>query len=299
MEENDVPRRLKRFYRKGEQVPMEARGESRERTIRTVEKAPEKEDSGLEKIASEDLIEREYIQKRENISKKKAISLEKSIEEVPSEDEISDSLAKQASDDKKDRAKEIAVEEIERFKDRHKRLPMRTEYDQLVENIFSQIQDEERKNKGAVEEEKKKGLEEKHLERKDRRKDRKRRGEEEEEKKTDEKPPEENTTTTTIQGLDIKEILNLDTESGGKGGEDEFDLSKDLDIESGGEEDFKITPIEDEKTVQCDNCKKRVERKFFCPDCGTQFCEKCAKKVAKVGDKLEVECPSCGKKMKK
>lgn len=49
----------------------------------------------------------------------------------------------------------------------------------------------------------------------------------------------------------------------------------------------------------CPNCGKPTDEIVFCSECGTAFCEKCTKRVSTQGSVRTLVCPGCGKKTKK
>ena len=114
-------------------------------------------------------------------------------------------------------------------------------------------------------------------------------------------------------GMDMPEIPELASESetgenegvaeGGEGmeslaGIDELSsLEQDL---KEGSDDFDLI----EKEVQtdsnvCPNCKSKAEQLVYCPQCGTAFCDHCAKKVEVQQEALKYTCPKCGTEFKK
>jgi len=50
----------------------------------------------------------------------------------------------------------------------------------------------------------------------------------------------------------------------------------------------------------CKECGTELHANdIFCPECGTAFCESCAKSVKKLGTSITYVCPDCKAKIKK
>lgn len=57
--------------------------------------------------------------------------------------------------------------------------------------------------------------------------------------------------------------------------------------------------LDEAQDERCPNCKRVALKTFFCPKCGAGFCEKCAKKIAKLSTgELALTCPSCSNEFK-
>jgi len=219
-------------------------------------------------------------------------------------------------------ARALALDEVERFKEEHKRLPKKEEYDQIAENIFSQLKDKEQQKKAIERLERKRGKkpgedrkevqggagERKETEgsKIDRKKERfllrhgrpvpgKPAGKEE----TVSSGPAEGGISSVekeLKGMSVEDLFSDEKKKGREkegleeleGIEGEFSLEgmENVDEGKGGQE-------------KCPRCGKPAEEVIFCPECGAAFCEKCAKKVEVVGNARNIVCPGCGNKIKK
>lgn len=280
MQENKIPRRLKRFHRERKKAfPADSY------------------DSGLEKIASEETLSKDLYEKKKSEEKEMLSDIETGIKRIE-EEEVSESLLR-ADKDRRQRAKELTAGAVRRFRQENNRLPMRQEYEQIVESIFSQLQEEEKKEKQKTETKKQKEREKKEAEKQKQREEQKKRREERKKKKYGEEeeqqlPPEETKPLVSLEDLDVKEMLSKQSL------EDESDNLEDLvGTEEDAGEELELKEIPAEKENNCPNCNKKTEKKFFCPKCGNPFCSDCAKSVKQVGKQTEYECPKCGNKMKK
>ena len=279
---NDVPRRLKRFYREGVEPPGEEKGMD-------VDRIP-----------------------------------------VGSVSDDSASNEPSAESDQNEIAKALAMDEVERFKEEHKRLPKKEEYDQIAENIFSQLKDKEQQKKAIERIERKRGKKpgedrkevqgissssdnaEGKKESEGNRIDRKKErfllrhgkpvpgmpvGKEE----TVSSGPAEGGISSVEKELKDMNIEDLFSDEKKKGREKEG-----LEELEGIEGEFNLEGMENGDDDEgkggqekCPKCGKPAEEVIFCPECGAAFCEKCAKKVEVVGNARNIVCPGCGKKIKK
>lgn len=206
----------------------------------------------------------------------------------------------------KELAKHLALQEVKKFKAKHKRYPKKQEYEDIAESIYQQLHDAEERERLAEklsrqkERKERKGERRKGKERgrRGRGRHRKQEGKEEEGEKPEEKPESQELPEGKAQQAQAKaeELGNLSisdvfgekkkgTAAPGSESEDEFSLSG-LSL-GGGEE------AEEEKCPRCGKPGKAV----FCPSCGTAFCSKCAKGKEKTGKKVSLICPECGKKV--
>ncbi len=269
----NVPRRMKRLYRqkKGEELPA---------------LEPVLEKAGFEAIPSEEELEQE----QKEMGKTAWYEGEKhGLEKIQSEEEIEKSL------EKKNRAKELAVREVKEFRQKHKRLPMRTEYDQIVENIFYMMQKEEKKSRSMEQDERGKQKETQRQEQEAKRRERRKSRSREDETLQPEILKEEKKPKLGIEDLDVKSILSEDTSGKEETGELEGLAGEE------GKEEFSLKELEEKspETGKCQHCGKESKKQVFCAECGEPFCEKCAKTTKQVGDKTEMQCPNCGAKTKK
>ena len=170
----------------------------------------------------------------------------------------------------KEIATELAMEEVQRFKEKHQRLPEKKEYDSISESIYAQLKDKEQRKKAIERLERKRGKKtgEKGAEenKKDKRKKHGRHGhgKEQEEKKgfktpeKDLKPEEGSLSSEEIKGMSVEDLF-----SGNKKGKSEFGELEEI---SGGK--FSLEGLEgmEEKpsaSSKCPNVVLQQKQLFF------------------------------------
>ena len=196
-----------------------------------------------------------------------------------------DSIKKQSS--------EIAARELQRFRQKFRRLPKQEEFDEVAEKVYTQVKTD--------------ALKQEQVHRKFRpKKDQVSQAEIQKSaeaikaKGIQQKPalPESKDSKTSIAELLQEgarqesgkkdkfsiEDLNIDSE----------DLKNSLDNLSEGDdsEDF-LTQVQSEKN-NCPNCGEKTDHLIFCPNCGAAFCTHCVKQAKDLGDKISYTCPKCG-----
>jgi len=199
----------------------------------------------------------------------------------------------------------LALDEVQKFKEQHKRLPKKEEYDKIAESIYTQLKDQAKRRKIVERYERKeagkKGKAGKHgLSRKD---------------KAAAFAELKKAASGINQPSGFNEGADLSTDLNEPAALNNKDL-KDLSVEDlfgegkkkqgkASGDDFSLEglsglggPAEKEGS-NCPNCQAPAEEVIFCPECGSAFCEKCAKKVEKLGNVRTIVCPSCGTKIKK
>ncbi|MBN1940861.1 MAG: zinc ribbon domain-containing protein [Candidatus Diapherotrites archaeon] len=186
-------------------------------------------------------------------------------------------------------AMDIAIDEITQFKKEHNRMPRKEDYELIADNILQQLPKEARTGRQREEKPMESG--------KARERYRRRREKKQGEKAVGiEKPFEETKTepqntgsdlNKELKGLEIKDILKQDS----------GDSLESLDSQAAGNEEFNLSGLETGETGnKCPNCKQSTEDILFCPECGSAFCQKCAKKE-QIGSQTKTVCPKCGKKI--
>ncbi len=205
----------------------------------------------------------------------------------------------------KEIATSLAMEEVQKFKEQHKRLPEKKEYDSIAESIYAQLKDKARRKKAIERLERKKGkrprekssVEGTETGKKKRKHVRPGHEKKQVEEKEFEAPKEEiGLSSEQIKGMSVEDLFSTEKsekESGELG-----------ELEKIGEDEFSLEGLEsmEEKSGasnKCPKCGAETEAVVFCPECGTAFCEKCAKKVEVLGNVKTFVCPGCGKKIKK
>lgn len=229
----EIPRRMKRFYRQG----AEQKGGL----------AAEKEVGGVA----------DYL-----------------FEQMPKDQ------PKQGAD--KDVTMHLALQEVRKFREEHKRYPEKAEYDRIAENIFQQLKDKDVRGRASKQIERRRGR-------------------------------------ATVEGgkgavkgdeKGWSEFEEADKQIAGQQGKDKAKGLDSLSVEdifaeekkgaqSGVQkeegDEFSLGEL-GEAEQQCPKCGKQASKVVFCPECGTAFCYSCAKKVERIGSIETVVCPECGKK---
>lgn len=179
---------------------------------------------------------------------------------------------------KKEEAIKLAVGEVRRFREKHKRYPKREELDQIAESLFDQLKEKKQKERASARNSKVE-------------KRRRKKGEGKEPKQSsffEEKELKEPLLSESeIEKLSVADLFGEETD---KKGEKKLTMEEELKLE--GLEEF-------EETKNCSNCGKETEQQIFCPKCGTGFCKNCTKKTEQFGKQTQYTCPKCGKTVKK
>ncbi len=226
--------------------------------------------------------------------------------------EIAESVAGQPKKDltkeeKEEITMQLALDEVKKFKEQHKRLPKKEEYEKIAESIYEQLHDQAKRAKKAERLARKRpSKRDKKAQRDEKRAKRKRRRgkkdeEEEQEEALDQKSAlfgkmkgaAKGLTQEEIKGMSVEDLFGGTEKKGkGKAGQsigDEFDLAGLSNLDSSVQEERE----------KCPKCGAETDEVVFCPECGTAFCENCAKKVEKLGSTKTYTCPKCKNKIKK
>ncbi|MDD2531661.1 MAG: zinc ribbon domain-containing protein [Candidatus ainarchaeum sp.] len=187
----------------------------------------------------------------------------------------------------KNLVEKLALEEIAKFKVQNNRMPSQKEEEQIAENLFKQLKDNptETQNQRT------------HFKRG--------RNSNTSKETIDSIPGEELESINPIEedsltnNNSVKDLFKEDAKKSSNTEKDDFDLGiSDLDGEEGFDskettelDSIKELSLEDEST--CPNCKKPTEKIIYCPKCGTAFCLNCTKTIGN-----EKFCPKCGVKIK-
>ncbi len=199
---------------------------------------------------------------------------------------------------------EKALKEMSEFREKHNRFPDRKEMEELVENIYRQVEQKNRKNERrhkSTKQKKEKSLLEQRKSRRQKLVSRRKKSAEErggkEPPKEDGKKPVEDEEEIVLPKEAEKDVSVSDL-FGKDEPENDFEL-KEFPEEGGGlkglgagSDDLKFLD-EEESQDKCPNCKTPTQNVFFCPKCGTGFCQKCAKKIAREQEGLRLVCPKC------
>jgi hypothetical protein len=287
---DDVPRRLKRFYRKKEEMTQKQNDSPYQQEYSQQDTTEESYDYGFGTYEQSD---------SQNQGKKE-------LQKIPSmeyEDlEIDEKNAKDIEEyQKKSEDKELALQEIEKFKKENNRMPNKKETEQIAENLYTQIKnnpvDYQDVSTGETRGQERRGH------RRDNRQGGKIPGVEE-----PINPPKETIEDNLSKEMNLEEEPNqnfknlFSDEEKKTSNKDEFDLglddededfsNKELDKFDEEEELREIT--EDKESQICPNCKKQTEKITYCPKCGFAYCKSCSKIV----NGNEAICPKCGTKTK-
>jgi len=298
MDEGNVPRRLKRFYRNGTEPPSGTQDSNRVQAEEDVGRSSMELD--MEDTAPSG---RKLLKKLPGMD----------YDDLPQFIDESNYHAMEAAE-QRDLEQKIALTEIEKFKRENKRLPSKEEAAKLAENIYSQLKDTAPEE--AYPEAAQKSASEgtapitRHQ--------RGRAGRNTPPSAGPQSPPSfgagiQKDTQTQSQNpisLDMKKLLQDSTPNQRESGIDkEFDLGlgDDSNSASAGESVSDLDDIEKledlgdfnlegpkKAPLLCPSCGKEAVKTIFCPKCGNAFCDKCAKN--KKGN--EVTCPKCGTKTK-
>ena len=225
----------------------------------------------------------------------------------------------------KSKGTEIAMKEVDKFKDVHERYPQKEELNEISKNVFEQLKTDISENKnedkkivdsiefGFDEEEqevegtKKSFLEERKAKRK--MKNAQRKKELSEEKITPPKktllkkepiqtaPAKE--VTNDIKDLFAEEAKNIENTKN-VNQLAEIDELGNLESELSEENDFDLIEKETEGTVNnCAFCNSKAKEIIYCPKCGQAFCDHCAKTIDVQKDFVRYTCPKCENEFKK
>ena len=189
---------------------------------------------------------------------------------------------------------QLALGEVEKFKKRHKRLPKKKEYDKIAESIYKQLKDDDRRKKLLERPDKKR--------KKKAKKGRPGKGGGKQSKlKADAFAQLKNAAqgldskgaaAKEMEGMSVEDLFGKETKGKKAVSGDEFSLDGISGLDSAAGEDSKAA-----EKGGCPNCGNQTEDVIFCPECGTAFCEKCAKKIEKTGKATKVTCPKCKKRV--
>ncbi|MBN2067565.1 MAG: hypothetical protein JW744_03800 [Candidatus Diapherotrites archaeon] len=193
--------------------------------------------------------------------------------------------------------KQLALEEVQKFKEEHDRYPRKDEYDQIAENLYQQLHDKEEREKIFQRLEKRRPENKKPREKGPR-------GKRQRGKKPDlkeggqpgfEEPGQPAEVQKPVLGKEEIEDLSVEDLFSGEGKSPEKkgtekDLADEFSLEGlgGGKEE----------AVGCPSCGSTGTKIIFCPGCGAAFCKTCAKKSEKIAGRIVLTCPECGAKVK-
>jgi len=217
---------------------------------------------------------------------------------------------------------QLALDEVQRFKDKHNRLPKKDEYDSIAESIYSQLRDNEERQKALerLERKRPKAYSAKR-ERHGRERPEGEQGEDERKEAAFEELQRaaKGLSEKEIKGMSVDDLFGAGTGKAKKKGEDEFGLTgggreeseeeefgRDNGDKKQDEDEFGLGELSDLGEGQqetdkqkCPKCGNETDDIIFCPECGTAFCEKCAKAPEVQGNVKTFTCPNCRQKIKR
>jgi hypothetical protein len=273
MNEEKIPRRLKRFYREGKSQPKEGNlnSHNRERFNST-----EEDYSGrLPSMSYEDLTQKAN---KENLQE---------IEKL----------------EKADIEEKLALVEVEKFKKENKRLPTRKESEQIADNLFTQLKENDDVSNAIVHHGRRREQGNEAEVQKEKMPPSRRARSQREQKRSEERAQEEE----IIPKGNIKDLFGS---ANGLGNTNTKNLEKEFSLDLGdgkgeGNEAGEIKSFEDEDKnedieelnfgeeeldeTKCPNCGKKTEQIIYCSKCGAAFCKNCSKK-----ENGNEKCPKCG-----
>ncbi|MFH1587110.1 MAG: hypothetical protein ABID38_04595 [Candidatus Diapherotrites archaeon] len=325
MSEGNMPRRLRRFERRGEDVSSFGGDKW------GAEKNNESKGWGF------------GVSSVEKPQKRRGGDLNSAIQALPQSksDEISETIYQQITSggEIKKQSTKLVHNEVKKFRKEHNRYPKETELEEISGNIFDQIREEMareeilkrdlEKKQRALKEMKDMGegwkedpvrgigdgfetLDGREDSVKDRR-DRRRRGRSGAQENPEDKkfPPKEDFLGTekrpahqedAIKDLSVEGLFD-------EGNDDDLSLDE-LDKVGGGElgeEDLTLTDLEGDEHItkdvetdknRCPKCKTRTDHIIFCSECGQGFCNHCARGIEVQDEDVKYTCPKCGKQFK-
>ncbi|HNV01275.1 MAG TPA: RING finger protein [archaeon] len=284
---DDVPRRLKRFYRKKEEIEKEQNQGYNTQNYSNPEDNYSNSGFGEKYDYTDSLTNESQIQEKKQLNRIPSMDYEDlQINERNARD--IEKFQQESQD------KELALEEIEKFKRENNRMPTKKETEKIAENLFTQIKnnpidygDEEMEQSP----------------RNQRRHGRRNSNQPTMEEKVASSGAIEENFQKDLGGENLgnekDSIKDLFSDKPIKplGEKDEFDLG----LDSGDEDknslndDSELEQIDlDKDSEMCPNCKQSADKIIYCPKCGLAYCKSCAKGI--IGK--EIICPKCGQKTK-
>ena len=225
----------------------------------------------------------------------------------------------------KSKGTEIAMKEVDKFKDVHERYPQKEELNEISKNVFEQLKTDISENKnedkkivdsiefGFDEEEqevegtKKSFLEERKAKRKMKNAQSEKEPSKKEKIKSEKSLPKKETiqtppakeVTSGIKDLFAEEAKTIENTKNVNQLAEIDELGK-LESELSEENDFDLIEKETEGTVNnCAFCNSKAKAIIYCPNCGQAFCDHCAKTIDVQKDFVRYTCPKCANEFKK
>lgn len=280
MEEEVVPRRLRRFYREKERQKPSYKRPRREEIMHKAQEEPSQQEE-------RELTRKEMKKKTVELALKEIKNFKEKNRRLPKGkeyDEIAEAIFKQM---KRSREAEKIFGKIRQIQG------MREEKALRLAGRRAAGKEEEQEEAPKAREE----LQRRRLGRRESFEERrkKRRG------RIKEGPAAKPALAEETAGLSVEELFK---EEPGKEEESlsisdlegsDFDFEKELGL---GELDEGIGKEIQTNKNKCPTCGIRTDDIVFCPHCGTAFCSHCAKKVQVLEDKVKYVCPKCGGEFK-
>jgi len=230
-------------------------------------------------------------------------------------------------EDVDDRSTELAIKEVDKFKDTHARYPKKDELDEISESVFIQLKNEikqDREEQKEVSSQIDLGTPEEELENLETDLDdnmkkmsflekRKAKGhhghkktEQEEKREIPKKEKQKIEMPKINDSGEMPDLLEKNDDLSQLESSEEVKKLSSVDelgsLENKLEDvdNFDLIEQETESTENnCPNCNNKTKDFIYCPNCGEAFCDHCAKKVEVKIDSLNYTCPKCSNEFKK
>ncbi len=217
----------------------------------------------------------------------------------------------------KSKSTEIALKEIDSFREEKSRYPDRKEIEEISDNVFTQLRDEMRKGQlnenaqqadsGGTPKGREPTIAEKRmLRRKGKLEEKGGKKEPQNTQKAQAKDageePEEDDTAMEMPSFGDEKIPDLASEEENESQIKELssldELSSLEDSIEGNDIDLVDKEVETDKT-KCPKCGNHTKQIVYCVNCAQGFCDHCAKSIEVQQDTVKYTCPKCGAGFKK
>jgi len=304
MSEEEIPRRMRRFYRMKEGKPSgeplhEEAQEKKESLKKEARVKPTKEVEqwfrDIGKKEEEELVETLY--EEEKVSEPKeaegsALEKRRGKPEKEAAEELYRASKEVGIEERaKEASAELAISKVRGFRERHKRLPTEKESEKLSDTVYEEVKSQFPAE--APEESKRHARE-------------RTRGAKKEIGKEEFALPQTEKKKLSISELfgieseehpELIEQMSEEPESEKEEKQKEINLEEELKKIAKGEAEGVTREIETEKNV-CPNCNNKSSEIVFCPNCDAGFCAHCAKSVKPYDNIVVYKCPKCSKEFK-
>ena len=264
MDEKNVPRRMRRFYREGKELPAQEANYAYDSFD-----SKNSYDGSIPSMGYEDLEKHLSDENKKEIQRLEQGDLEQ----------------------------KLALFEVEKFKKKNNRLPNKKESQQIADSLYTQLKDEPPSMDGLAQGEEKSS-------RRGRRKGRDKMPPSKRKRMQKDRMMQEeaNADAAIMPKGDIKDLFGSAGGAAAGGIEDEFkldlgggDATPSDDLGELGElsdtDDFSLGSMDEQST--CPSCKQKTDKIIYCAKCGAAFCKNCGTANG------ELVCPKCKTRVKK